>query len=68
MSKVDETRQKWSEAFDSFDTSGNGQLTIQELKEALKGMGANLSDQEIVVSTFFSIKKPPYNLFIFKSN
>lgn len=57
MSKVDETRQKWSETFDSFDTSGNGQLTIQELKEALKGMGANLTDQEIVVSTFFSIKK-----------
>lgn len=52
MSKVDETRQKWSEAFDSFDTSGNGQLTIQELKEALKGMGANLTDQEIV--TIFS--------------
>lgn len=52
MSKVDETRQKWSETFDSFDTSGNGQLTIQELKEALKGMGANLSDQEIV--TIFS--------------
>lgn len=53
MSKVDETRQKWSETFDAFDTSGNGQLTIQELKEALKGMGANLTDQEIVVSTFF---------------
>nr|XP_011447406.2 caltractin [Crassostrea gigas] len=52
MSKVDETRQKWSETFDSFDTSGNGQLTIQELKEALKGMGANLTDQEIV--TIFS--------------
>eukprot|EP00105_Crassostrea_gigas_P026433 XP_011447406.1 PREDICTED: caltractin [Crassostrea gigas] len=52
MSKVDETRQKWSEAFDSFDTSGNGLLTIQELKEALKGMGANLTDQEIV--TIFS--------------
>lgn len=48
MSKVDETRQKWSQTFDSFDTSGNGQLTVGELKEALKGMGANLSDQEIV--------------------
>lgn len=48
MSKVDETRQKWSETFDSFDTSGNGELTVGELKDALQGMGANLSDQEIV--------------------
>lgn len=53
MSKVDETRQKWSEAFDLFDTSGNGELTVGELKDALQGMGANLSDQEIVVSIFF---------------
>lgn len=57
MSKVDETRQKWSETFDSFDTSGNGELTVGELKDALQGMGANLSDQEIVVSIFFFHKK-----------
>lgn len=57
MSKVDETRQRWSETFDSFDTSGNGELTVGELKDALKGMGANLSDQEIVVSIIFFLKK-----------
>ena len=50
MSKVDETRKMWSEKFDSFDTSGNGELTVNELKAALVGMGANLTDQEIVVS------------------
>ncbi|XP_022303177.2 calmodulin, striated muscle-like [Crassostrea virginica] len=48
MSKVDETRKMWSEKFDSFDTSGNGELTVNELKAALVGMGANLTDQEIV--------------------
>lgn len=40
----------WSEKFDSFDTSGNGELTVNELKAALVGMGANLTDQEIAVS------------------
>ncbi|XP_062569985.1 squidulin-like [Saccostrea cucullata] len=47
MSKVDETRKFWSDKFDEFDSSGNGQLTIVELRDALKGMGANLSDAEI---------------------
>ncbi|XP_061179922.1 squidulin-like [Saccostrea echinata] len=47
MSKVDETRKFWSDKFDEFDASGNGELTVQELRDALKGMGANLSDADI---------------------
>lgn len=52
MSKVDEVRKQWADTFDKFDTSGNGVLTVQELKAALEGMDAGLSDQEVVVSVF----------------
>jgi Ca2+-binding EF-hand superfamily protein len=50
MSKVDETRQRWAETFDKFDSSGNGKLTIQELQASLKDMGAEVSDADVAVS------------------
>ena len=42
-----ENHAELKQAFDSFDANGNGYITKDELIQAMKNVGENLSDQEI---------------------